>query len=101
MLIVNVFVHVKPECIEEFRIATLENAQISVKEPGMTRFDVLQDIGDQEKFLLVEVYKSQSDPPKHKETRHYRKWSQAVMHMMAEPRRSVRYANLYPDDSGW
>ena len=98
MLIVNVFVHVKPEYIEDFRIATIENAQNSIKEPGITRFDVLQDISDEAKFLLVEVYKTQHDPPKHKGTRHYKKWSQTVMNMMAEPRRSVRYANVYPDN---
>ena len=101
MIIVNVFVHVKPEYIEEFRIATLENARSSVKEPGITRFDVLQDISDQEKFQLVEVYRTQADSAKHKDTPHYKKWSQTVMSMMAEPRRSIRYANIYPDDEGW
>ena len=101
MIIVNVFVHVKPEYIEEFRIATLESARSSVKEPGITRFDVLQDISDQEKFQLVEVYRTQADSAKHKDTRHYKKWSQTVMSMMAEPRRSIRYANIYPDDEGW
>ena len=100
MLIVNVFVHVKPEFIEEFRIATIENARNSVKEPGITRFDVLQDFGDQEKFLLVEVYRTHDDSAKHKETRHYKKWSQTVMNMMAEPRRSVKFAIIYPDEGG-
>ena len=101
MLIINVFVHVKPEYIEDFRIATIENARNSVKEPGITRFDVLQDISDEAKFLLVEVYKTHNDPPKHKGTRHYKKWSQTVMNMMAEPRRSVRYTNIYPEEGGW
>ncbi len=101
MLIVNVFVQVKPEYIEEFRIATIENAQNSIEEPGIARFDVLQDLSAEGKFLLVEVYKTPEDTAKHKDTRHYKKWSQTVMKMMAEPRRSVKYANVYPDEGGW
>ena len=101
MLIVNVFVQVKPEYIEEFRIATIENAQKSIEEPGIARFDVLQDLSAEGKFLLVEVYKTPEDTGKHKETLHYKKWSQTVIKMMAEPRRSVKYANVYPDEGGW
>jgi autoinducer 2-degrading protein len=101
MLVVNVFVQVKPEFIDEFRVATIENAKNSVKEPGIARFNVLQDLSDERKFLLIEVYRTQEDTIKHKETRHYKRWSQNVMKMMAEPRRSVKYASVYPNDSRW
>lgn len=101
MLIVHVHVHVKPGCEEAFRTATIENAQNSVKEAGITRFDVIQQQDDASKFVLVEVYRTADDPARHKETDHYKKWRDAVEPMMAEPRKSVKYSNCFPEDSGW
>ena len=101
MFIVHVHVRVKPERAEAFRAATLENARKSVREPGIARFDVLQDREDPARFTLVEVYRTPEDPARHKETAHYAAWRDAVADMMAEPRRSVKYANVFPDESGW
>ena len=101
MLIVHVQVHLKPECVEAFKTATLENARQSVQEPGMARFDVVQQSDDPTRFVLVEVYRSEDAPAKHKETAHYAQWRDAVAAMMAEPRRSVKFHNLFPDDAGW
>jgi autoinducer 2-degrading protein len=101
MLIVHVHVHVKPELVDAFREATLENAQNSVQEPGIARFDVIQQLDDPARFVLVEVYRTPEDPAKHKKTTHYQKWRDAVAEMMAEPRHSVKYANVFPDDAGW
>ena len=101
MLIVHVRVHVKPEGVEAFREATLENARHSVREPGIARFDVIQQLDDPSRFVLVEVYRTPEDPARHKETAHYQKWRDAVADMMAEPRTSVKYANAYPDEAGW
>lgn len=101
MLIVHVHIHVKPESIEAFKLATLENARQSVQEPGIARFDVIQQADDPSRFVLVEVYRTADAPAKHKGTAHYTRWSDVVMHMMDEPRSSVRYANLFPDDDGW
>ncbi len=101
MLIVFVDVHVKPESIQAFREATIENARESVKEPGVARFDVLQQEADPARFMLVEVYRSDDAPAAHKETPHYAKWRDAVADMMAEPRRGIRFANIYPGDDGW
>ncbi len=101
MFIVQVHVRVKPECVEGFRQATLENARNSVQEPGVARFDVLQQSDDPTGFVLVEVYRQPADADRHKETKHYQVWRDAVAEMMAEPRRSVKYANLFPDDAGW
>ena len=101
MFIVHVHVRVKPERAEAFRAATLENARQSVREPGIARFDVLQDREDPARFTLVEVYRTPEDPARHKETAHYAAWRDAVADMMAEPRRSVKYANVFPDESGW
>lgn len=101
MIVVHVHAHVRPEYVEAFRQATLENARESVLEPGIARFDVLQQEDDPTRFILVEVYRTPEDPARHKETTHYRKWREAVEPMMAEPRYSIRYANIYPDDPGW
>lgn len=101
MLIVHVFVHVKPECIEAFREASLDNARNSVLEPGIARFDVIQQADDPSRFVLVEVYRAAEAPAAHKETAHYARWRDAVADMMAEPRYSVKYSNVFPPDSGW
>jgi quinol monooxygenase YgiN len=101
MHIVLVHVHVKPEFVEAFRRATLENAANSVQEPGVARFDVIQETDDPTRFVLVEVYRTPADAGKHKETAHYAKWRDSVAEMMVEPRWGVKYANLFPSDEGW
>jgi quinol monooxygenase YgiN len=101
MIVVHVHAHVKPEFVEAFKQATLENARQSVKEPGVARFDVIQQADDPTRFLLVEVYRDDAAPGKHKETVHYRVWRDRVADMMAEPRTSVRYVNVFPPDEGW
>lgn len=101
MLVVHVDVHVKAEQIDAFIAATLENARNSVQEPGIARFDVIQDQADPAHFVLVEVYRTVEDTVRHKETAHYAVWRDAVAPMMAVPRTSVKYANLFPADAGW
>lgn len=101
MLIVHVFVRVKPDCIEAFREASLDNARHSVEEPGVARFDVIQQMDDPSKFVLLEVYRNPEAAAAHKETTHYARWRDTVAGMMAEPRYSIKYANLFPADSGW
>ncbi len=101
MLVVHVHVHVKPECVEAFKQATLANARESLKEPGVARFDCLQQADDPTRFVLVEAYRNADAPARHKETKHYPVWRDAVAPMMAEPRNSVKFANLFPDDSQW
>jgi autoinducer 2-degrading protein len=99
--IVHVFVHVKPDQVEAFKAATIDNARSSVREPGIARFDVIQQQDDPSRFVLVEVYRTSQDPARHKETDHYRKWRDAVVNMMAEPRQSIKFTNVFPDDPGW
>ncbi len=101
MLVVHIHVHVKPESVEAFRQATVANASNSVQEPGIARFDVLQQADDPTRFVLVEVYRTAAAPAAHKETAHYKTWRDTVAEMMAEPRTSVKYANVFPDDAGW
>jgi autoinducer 2-degrading protein len=101
MLVVHVYVHVKPEFIQAFKEATSENARNSVQEPGIARFDVMEQLDDPARFVLVEVYRTSQDPARHKETAHYQAWRDTVAEMMAQPRHSVKYANVFPGDEGW
>ena len=101
LLVVHVHVRVKPECVEAFRAATFANARASVQEPGIARFDVVQQQDDPTRWVLVEVYRTADAPARHKETAHYAAWRDAVAPMMAEPRASVKFINVHPDDAGW
>lgn len=101
MLIVHVEVHVKPEFIDAFNVATADNATKSRTEAGIARFDVIQDIDDPSRFLLVEVYRTPTGPDHHKATEHYTKWRDIVEPMMAEPRKSKKFVNISPDDADW
>jgi (4S)-4-hydroxy-5-phosphonooxypentane-2,3-dione isomerase len=101
MQIVLVHVHVKPEFVDAFQEASLENASNSIHEPGIARFDVIQQSDDPARFVLVEVYRTAEAPARHKETAHYLKWRDSVAEMMAEPRQGIKYTNLFPDDAGW
>ena len=101
MLIVHVHVHVKPDAVDAFATASLENARHSREEPGIVRFDVVQQQDDPTRFVLVEIYRTAEDPARHKATAHYATWRDAVEPLMAEPRRSVKYHALSPTPAGW
>lgn len=101
MLVVLVYVHVKPECVDAFHQASVANARNSIQEPGIARFDVVQQADDPTRYVLIEAYRSVEATALHKETAHYKTWRDAVAEMMAEPRTSVKYTNLFPEDAGW
>ncbi|HOM99465.1 MAG TPA: antibiotic biosynthesis monooxygenase [Acidobacteriota bacterium] len=101
MIVIHVHSHVKPEFVVEFREATLRNARASLEEPGVIRFDVLQQEADPTRFLLVEIYRTAQDPTRHKEPPHYLDWRDTVAPMMAEPRHSVRYQAVFPAEDRW
>jgi quinol monooxygenase YgiN len=101
MIIVHVHVHVRSEFVDAFREATVENAANSLREPGVARFDLLQQADDPARFILLEVYRTQEATLRHRETPHYAKWRDAVEPMMAEPRSRVIYRNLFPPDESF
>ena len=101
LLVVHVHVQVKPDHIDAFKAATLANAQASLREPGIARFDVAQQTDDPTRFVLVEVYRDSSAPAAHKETNHYALWRDIVAPMMASPRTSVKFSNVFPADTEW
>jgi (4S)-4-hydroxy-5-phosphonooxypentane-2,3-dione isomerase len=101
MVVIHVHAHVKPDAVEAFREASVRNAVHSVQEPGVARFDVIQQLDDPTRFVLVEVYRSADAAAAHKATAHYAAWRDAVAPLMAEPRTGVKYSNVFPDDNGW
>jgi quinol monooxygenase YgiN len=101
MLVIHVHVQVRPEHVAAFLEATLANARASVREPGIARFDVVQQADDPTRFVLVEAYRDAEAPARHKETPHYAAWRDAVAPMMAAPRTGVKHVNRFPDDAGW
>ena len=102
MLVVHVHVRIRPGQVEEFLAATLANARASLAEPGVLRFDVIQDEADPAHVVLVEVYRDVEASAAHKLTPHYATWRDAVAEMMAEPRASTRFSAVFPPDGeGW
>ncbi len=96
MLVVFVYAHVKTEYIDEFKQATVENASHSINEPGIVRFDVFQQADDPTRFTLVEMYKTDADPARHRETAHYMRWKDTVAPMMVEPRTRTENSMIFP-----
>jgi autoinducer 2-degrading protein len=102
MLAVHVHARVRPERVEDFLAATLANARESLAEPGVLRFDVIQDQADPTHMVLTEVYRDEQAPAAHKLTPHYAAWRVVVAEMMAEPRASTRFSAVFPPDGeGW
>ncbi len=101
MLVAIINAHVKPGDIERFRTATLDNASNSIQEAGVIRFDVYQQTDDPSRFTLVEIYKTEDDPARHRETAHYMRWRDSVADMMAEPRARTTYQVVYPPEAEW
>ncbi len=101
LLIIHVHVRVTPGSEPAFLAATLANAEASRREPGVLRFDVLQEREDALRFVLVEIYRDAAAAAAHKQTEHYARWRDAVAGLMAEPRRGVAHRNVSPDDAGF
>jgi quinol monooxygenase YgiN len=101
MHIVHVYIQVKPERVSDFINATLDNARNSVREPGIKRFDVIQQQDDPTRFVLCEVYRDVQDVDAHKQTEHYLRWLDKVTDMMPQPRTRNFYHNVFPEDAEW
>jgi len=101
MLITQVMFHVKPEHVEAFKAATLENARNSAREPGIARFDFIQQVDDPTRFMLVEVFRDAEAPARHRETAHFQAWLAVAGDMLVEPRTRQQYTNIFPNDTGW
>jgi (4S)-4-hydroxy-5-phosphonooxypentane-2,3-dione isomerase len=96
MLVVHVHVRVRPGRVEDFLAATVINARASLAEPGVLRFDVIQDQADPAHVVLNEVYRDEEASAAHKRTPHYAAWRDSVAEMMTVPRESARYSAVFP-----
>ena len=101
MLVLLVQIKVKPESVEDFKRATLDNATNSLKEPLVARFDFSQSADDPTRFILYEAYRTADGHASHRGTAHYQRWREAVEPMMAEPRVGLKFTNIHPSDSAW
>jgi quinol monooxygenase YgiN len=101
MIVAVIHIHVKPEAIDAFRAATIENARNSLQEPGIAQFAFLEAPDDPSKFVLIEAYRTAEAQPAHRETKHYQVWRDTVTDMMAEPRAGIRYESVFPADENW
>jgi autoinducer 2-degrading protein len=95
MYIVHVYIHIKPEFVDAFKKISIAN------EPGIARFDVIQQVDDPTRFMLLEVYQNVDAPALHRETQHYKTWKEAAEGMMVEPRTRLIFNNIFPSDPGW
>ena len=91
MYVVAVTVFVKPEHVQSFIQATLDNARNTRREPANIRFDVLRAEDDPNRFLLYEVYRAKDDFARHQQTQHYLRWKSSVADWMAQPRQAVKH----------
>jgi autoinducer 2-degrading protein len=72
MFILLVKVEVKPELVDEFKAAILNNAALSVeRDPGCVRFDVLQQQDDPTRWMFYEVYDQEQDWLNHRNAPHF------------------------------
>jgi autoinducer 2-degrading protein len=100
MLIVHVHVRVRAGRTADFLAATLVNARASLHEPGVLRFDVIQDHDDPGHVVLVEVYRDAAAAAAHKQEPRYATWRDTVAGMMAQPRASTRFSAVFPAAEG-
>ena len=94
MYIVLVHSHIQPEQVERFRKITLQNAVASRGEAGRVRFDVIQQADDPTRFTFIEMFKSEAEGAIHRESRHFKKWFEAVVPLMVEPRTRVIHRDV-------
>ena len=99
MHIVHVLFNVKKECIDKFKEISKENAENSLREEGIVRFDVMQEQDNNSRFILQEIYLSPGEQLKHRETEHFKKWKSQVNDLLVEEYTFIKYTNLFPSDN--
>ncbi len=100
MFTVLVSLRVKSDQVNAFTEITTKDAQASLQDPGVLRFDMLQQSDDLKHFILHEVYQSRDDGLLHLETAHFKQWQTAIRDMLFEPPQATTYLQVYPEPSG-
>jgi len=96
MIVRAITVYVKEGMEEVFKTATINNRKGSIAEPGILRFDILQNSEKPSEFFLYEVYASEEATLAHKETDHYKTWKETVEPMMAAKRIGQAFSVVEP-----
>jgi quinol monooxygenase YgiN len=101
MVIQLVHIRVKPEALEAFTAATLDNVRNSRLEPGIAQFALVQQQDDPTKFVIIEAFKDEAAIEAHRQAAHYLRWRDTVPDMMAETRYAIKANSLDPEDGDW
>jgi len=100
MLIYQFHHYIKPEFVEAYKDAILENVRESVKEPGIIRFEVFQDKESPTHFSLLEIYRDEAARETHLETPHFLKFKEAYLgqEMGARKGEGDQFRMLFPEE---
>jgi quinol monooxygenase YgiN len=101
MYIFQVHHFIKPDQIDSYKAATLENARQTILEPGVLRFDVFQDAQNPAHFSLLEVYRDLAARDAHLQTEHFLKWKDVYLQTQERKGNGDEFNALFPDGSAW
>ncbi|MBI4730600.1 MAG: antibiotic biosynthesis monooxygenase [Chloroflexi bacterium] len=79
MVIFQFHHYLKPEFIEAYKAAILEDARESVKEDGILSFEVFQDKSDLTHFSLLEIYRDTQAREFHLQQPYFLKFKETVI----------------------
>ncbi len=97
MIIAHIYVQVNADHLETFIAAITENARQSVQEPGILRFDVMQQADDPTKFVFVEIYEGDDAVAAHRDSAHFKAYREAAGDLIVA-REVVRYNTIFPSE---
>ena len=101
MIAMWIKVRVKPGFREEFlRAIELDALQSERDEPGCARFNVLQDISDENVYYFYEVYRNTDAQAEHRKAPHYAIWK-AAAHTLDGPTERVETRTIFPANPGY
>jgi autoinducer 2-degrading protein len=86
-------VYTIPGTRDKFLQATDVSQSATLQEPGCSRYEILQDIVDENHFTLIETYKDEAAIQSHKQTPHFQRWRNDVQPYMVQNRTSVKYTS--------
>jgi (4S)-4-hydroxy-5-phosphonooxypentane-2,3-dione isomerase len=98
MYVTLVHIQVKPEGVAGFLESIRVNHELSTREPGNVRFDILRSVDDPARFLTYMAYRDEASARAHTSTSHLLAFRREVDDWMVVPRENVRYNGLFPVD---
>ena len=103
MLIFQFHHYIKPEFVEAYRDAIVENARHTLLEPGIIRFDVLQDKKNPTHFSLFEAYQDAAARETHLTMPYFLKWKETVLgqEMFAQKGHGDEFDAVFPQADAW